>query len=295
MFAQAPTPTWDDAAKAAFKATFGDEDPAAYKQRMAAELEQGSLWKTKYDEVAPLRDSIANLPPTTQKVIQLALSGKVKEAQDYLKTAPTMLLEGKPSKSIDKVELTKAYYGDKLTAEQWAMLKDPEADQDIVDALNTRIDILHASAVDKHEAALNAAATERQTEEAAKQEYTQRYHASVADTVSTAKNSPLSAFLDQGTIGEMTTGEFLNKYVNPDGTPTKAAATLHLYALHGEKLVKAAEESGYKRGRSEALQEATSRMPAGIAGNGRAAAVPVTDASKIDPARALMYAAIKDK
>lgn len=266
--APAPTPTWDDNAKAAFKAEFGVEDPQALK----TQLEQFGLVKEEYEKVKPIVEQINALPAGLLEAFNLALSGKVAEARQYLASTPEAILESRDPAKMTERELVDTHYPGKIKPEQWDMLNDPEADPEIVDALKTRIGLLKDAATDKQTTAINAAKVRQEQEAKARQDAFENYQRGVASTLAIAKESPLKGLLDKGTVEQIQNGSFLRTFVQEDGvTPTPEAATRLLWALHGPKLREAAEARGYARGKSEAALEAASRQPALAPGANRSA------------------------
>lgn len=285
-------PTWTDEAKAAYKALYGVDDPIAHKAEIDARFEQANLLKTQYEQGAPILEKLKSLQPQTLKAFEMLMDGKIAEAQAYIKSTPESILGNREAKSIPERDLVNTYCKDKdgnpkITDDQWDMLKDPEADPDLVDALKTRIGLLKEYASDLHESSRTKALAEKAQEDQARQAYGEKLQAMTAASISKAKNSPLAAFVDQGTIEEVSTGRFLGRYVNQDGTPTEDGTTLHLWALHGPKLVQAAEERGFQRGQQKALQEATSRQPAGATGSGRSAGDTPRNLTEADQIRML--------
>lgn len=258
--AQAPV-DWTDDAKKAFKSLFNEEDPVNFKKSIEERLTEAELVKNEYQKVSPLVQAFNSFSPALQKAFSLAMEGKANEAQEYLRDMPTTLFNTKSVEDIPQKDLINQYFPGKISNEQWEMLEDPESDEDLVDALETRIGLLHESAVEKYNKDVAAIVNEQKAiEENTKAQY-EKYNSAVTSTISLAKNSPLGVLLDNGTKEQFSNGHFLSDFVEPDGTPKPQAATLLLYARHGQKLIEAAEVRGYNRGRSEGLQEATQRQP----------------------------------
>lgn len=283
-----PKTEWTPEFKEAFKTRFGVEDPAELESR----LTQAELTKAELDKVNPIVAGLNALPPAMQKAYAMAMEGKVDEAQAFLRDVPDVVFSNKEASKIPDEKLVNTYFPGKIKPEQWAMLKDPEADQDMVDALKSRIEVLKDAAVDKHEAQRTDIIKTKEQQTAAQNAAYEQYKVATAQTISQAKSSPLGKLLDQGTIDQITSGQHLQKFVQQDGvTPTPEAATLLLYAVHGEKLMKAAETRGYNRGKMEATLDATSRQP-GIPASQRAAGdAPVTQ-TEGDRARQLLWGAL---
>ncbi len=252
---------WSEDAKALFKSVYGADDPVAYKGEIDKRIAEADLYKKQYEEVAPLKERIEKMPPAVARALSLALEGKTDEAQEYLKGLPKIAIEGKEAKALTDRQLIDTYLPGKITAEQWDAMNDPETDEDVVDALKMRASILRETAAERHDQERTKLAEELASREASKKQAFELYQSGVAEAVAHVKNSPLRLFADDNFVNEMSNGSFVYRFVKEDGvTPTPQAATLLLKALHFDNAVKDAEERGFERGQSKALQEATSRQ-----------------------------------
>jgi hypothetical protein len=254
---------WSDEAKNLFKQTYGAEDPVAFKAEIDQKIAQADLIKKQYEEVAPLKESLDKLPPSMYRALQLAFEGKIEDAQNYIKELPKVAFENKESKDLDDRILIDTYLPGKIKPEQWEALTDPEADEEIVDAIEARIAILRDTAGELHDKRRNEAIEQVAQQQQAQKQAFENYQKGLADSIASAKNSSLRLFVDDNVVNDMKSGGFLGHFVQQDGvTPTPQATTLYLKALHFDGAVKAAETRGYERGKQEALLEATSRQPA---------------------------------
>lgn len=254
---------WSDEAKNLFKQTYGVEDPVAFKAEIDQKIAQADLIKKQYEEVAPLKESLDKLPPSMYRALQLAFEGKIEDAQNYIKELPKVAFENKESKNLDDRILIDTYLPGKIKPEQWEALTDPEADEEVVDAIESRIAILRDTAADLHDKRRNEAISEVAKQQESQKQAFENYQKGLAESIASAKNSSLRLFVDDNVVNDMKSGGFLGQFVQQDGvTPTPQATTLYLKALHFDGAVKAAETRGYERGKQEALLEATSRQPA---------------------------------
>lgn len=254
---------WSDEAKNLFKQTYGVEDPVAFKAEIDQKIAQADLIKKQYEEVAPLKESLDKLPPSMYRALQLAFEGKIEDAQNYIKELPKVAFENKESKDLDDRILIDTYLPGKIKPEQWEALTDPEADEEVVDAIESRIAILRDTAADLHDKRRNEAISEVAKQQESQKQAFENYQKGLAESIASAKNSSLRLFVDDNVVNDMKSGGFLGQFVQQDGvTPTPQATTLYLKALHFDGAVKAAETRGYERGKQEALLEATSRQPA---------------------------------
>jgi hypothetical protein len=238
------------------------ERAALIKSEIDKKIAEAELLKKQYDEVAPLKEQLNALPPTLYRAMQLALEGKAEDAQEYLKSLPKVALDSKESKDLDDRVLIDTYLPGKIKPEQWEALTDPEADEEVVDAIEARIAILRDTAAELHDKKRTEIVTEVAKRQEAEKAAFENYQKSVVETIANAKNSPLRLFMDDNVVNDVQNGGFLGRFVQQDGvTPTAEAATLYLKALHFDGAMKAAETRGYERGKQEALLEATSRQP----------------------------------
>lgn len=274
---------WSDEAKNLFKQTYGVDDPVAFKAEIDQKIAQAELIKKQYDEVAPIKESLDKLPPSMYRALQLAFEGKIEDAQSYLKELPKVAFENKESKDLDDRMLIDTYLPGKIKPEQWEALTDPEADEEVVDAIEARIAILRDTAAELHDKRRNEAIAEVAKQQEMQKAAFENYQNGLAQTIATAKNSSLRAFVTDQVVSDVQSGGFLGKFVQQDGvTPTPEATTLYLKALHFDGAVKAAETRGYERGKQEALLEATSRQPSMPRGGYRDAGAPPQSATEQD-------------
>lgn len=253
---------WSDEAKNLFKQTYGAEDPVAFKAEIDRKIAEADLLKRQYEEIAPIKESLDKLPPSMYRALQLAFDGKIEDAQNYLKELPKVAFENKESKDLDDRMLIDTYLPGKIKPEQWEALTDPEADEEVVDAIEARIAILRDTAGELHDKRRNEAISEIANQKEAQKAAFENYQRGLAETIAVAKNSFLRALINDQVVSDVQSGGFLAKFVQQDGvTPTPEATTLYLKALHFDGAVKAAETRGFERGKQEALLEATSRQP----------------------------------
>ena len=290
----APTaaPSWTPEAVAPFKALFGAEDPVAYKTQVDTQLQQAELLKAEFEKVRPVVEQFNNLPPSILEPLKLAMQGKIKEAQAFLATTPEVVLGNKEASKCSDRELIDTYMPGKIPADKWNMLEDADADPDVVSALKERIKILRDTAEDKHTATLTTLRDRQAQEQTAQVQASETYRTATAATLSHLNSTPYKALADQGFNEEITTGRFISRYVNPDGSPTQEAATLHLKALNFDKIVEAADARGYKRGKGEGMLESTSRQPSVAGGQRRTSGDTPTQQTEEDRVRMLTYGAL---
>ena len=266
---------WTPEAKELFKAQFGVDDPVAYKADLDKRLTEAELLKSEYDQIAPVVQAMNKLNPALQKAFALALEGKPTDAQEYLRSLPEAVVQGKAAKDVPKEKLVDMYFPGKLSDEDREALTDPDTDPDVKAAIKARVDHWAKAAGEIHDSKLEEIKNEQVAQKEAQKAQFEAYKQATATAISEARNSKLGALLDPAATEALQTGAFMKAFVEDDGvTPTKDAGTRYLWAVHGEKLMKAAETRGYKRGKMEGSLESTSRMPEVGAGKRAAGDTP---------------------
>ena len=291
----APTPSWTPEAVAAFKATFGVEDPSAYKADFEKRIQEADLLRQEYEAVKPLAETINSLPPAVLEPLTLIMQGKVKEAKAYMASTPGVVLANKTAEQCSDRELIDAYLPGKVSADKWDMLEDPEADADVKDALTEKVKILREAAEEKHSRTLENIKSKQEAEKTAREQAAVNYRANVAATLTTLNSTPLKSLATKDFTEAISSGQYISRYVNQDGSPTPEAATLHLKALNFDKAVEAAYARGLKQGQQGGLLESTSRQPSVPATQRRTSGDPVVDQTEADALRAMTFRALTAK
>lgn len=259
---------WTEDAKAALKARFGVDDPTEIETRIS----QAELIKQEYDSIVPLKQGLESMPPALKNAFNLAMQGKVEDALKYVKGIPDGVFMDKEAKHIPSEKLIPMYLEGKMTEEDFAILKDPDADPDEVKAVKAKEKHYRDIAADMHERKLAEVRNAQQESAKAQKEAYDNYVKSVAESLSHAKNTPLKAFVSKDVEQEIQTGNFVRRFLKEDGvTPTPEAASLLLKALHYDNMVKAQYNVGYKKGKSEAMLEIANGKPGAPPVAGRAA------------------------
>lgn len=279
-------------AKSYIKSVLGVDDLSAYKTDVETKLTAADMAKAEYEKAKPLIDGLNSLPPALQSAFSMAMQGKTAEAQEFLRTLPGAVFQNKPASEIPTKDLVEQHFPGKIKPEQWAALEDPETDEDIKDALKTRIDLLKEAASEKHDKQLSEIANQHKTQAEANAARYEKYQTAVAATITQAQSTSIGKLLDQGTKEKLADGSFLSAFVEEDGvTPTKDAATLYLLAVNGQRLIQAADASGYKRGKEEGMLATTQRQPS-LPPGGRTAGDPPKNPTADDRMNQILFTAL---
>jgi len=260
--APAVAPEWDPKAKEAFKHFFGAEDPLAYKAEIETKLQQAEVVKGEYDKLAPLKAQFDGLTPAFLRAFQLAMEGKNQEGIDFLRGLPDGLLLDKEAKNIPSETLIPTYLGEKMSKDEFAQMKDPETDPEVVKALKAKEKYLRDIAADMHERERAGITEATQAKSKADAEGQQVYNQGVGKAFAHASNDPvLKTLLTPEVKQAVQTGQFLNEFVSEDGrAPAEDSVSRYLWAKHGREIAKAQYNVGYRKGKNEAMLEAASGL-----------------------------------
>lgn len=260
---------WDDKAKEAFKATFGQEDPEAVLQEYHTLKESATLSEQKAKEAEKMLDRIKSMPYEMAKAMEALTHGK--DYKGFLKELASGVTLSKPAKDIDKIDLVKKHYGAKFNEEQIESIKAGDADDDLMDRFND----FHALAAEKHDNsrqkeqdAIKAVAEQRKAQEALDKQ-------SALAAVAYAKNDPaVSRLLNKmpaDTVDKYLTGELEESLLyNPDGTRSKEGLARLVKASLFDETVSRAIRGAHVAGKTEAKVAQHAKLPKGPApANGR--------------------------
>lgn len=279
-------------AKSYIKSVLGVDDLSAYKTDMETKLTAADLAKAEYDKARPLIDGLNSLSPALQGAFAMAMQGKMAEAQEYLRSLPGAVFENKPSSEIPVKDLVEQYFPGKIKPEQWEALEDPEADEELKEVLTKRLEAYKEAAAEKHDKQLSDIANQHKTQAEADAARYEQYKTAVAATITQAQSTSIGKLLDQGTKEKLADGSFLSAFVEKDGvTPTKDAATLYLLAMNGQRLIQAADASGYKRGKEEGMLATTQRQPS-LPPGGRTVGDPPKQETAADEVNKVLFGAL---
>jgi hypothetical protein len=255
-----PEVTFTEEELAKIERIAGTKDLKDFVGKYSTTAEKAAMLEAQVNEYSAIKNSLEALPPAFRRAFDMAMEGKVEKAQEFLRDLPATVLTNKEAKDIPSEKLIPAYLGDKMTEEDFAILKDPEADPDEVKAIKAKERHYRDIAADMHERKRQEVMDAQKVESEARQMAVAKYNDGVAQALSTVKNSPYKVLADQGFQQEFQTGAWTRTFVQEDGvTPTPEAAMLLLKVRHHDKLVKAQADAAYKRGREAATKELLSQ------------------------------------
>lgn len=257
-----PAPVeWDDKAKGAFKSVFGADDPLAYKSQIETRLQQAELEAKQLQELLPLKQQFESLPPALKRAFQLALEGKAQEAHSYLRDMPDAVFLDKEAKNLPSEKLIKTHLPDAMSDEDFAILKDPDADPEEVKAIKAKEKHYRAIAADIHERQRQENASKLSEAENARRQQIEAYTGSVAQAITVAESTKYKALVTPEFKQALHDGSFLRSFLTEGGTLTPEAGERLIWSYHGPKIAEAIGKAQYSKGKSEGLLEATSRQP----------------------------------
>lgn len=265
-----PAPVeWDDKAKGAFKSVFGAEDPLAYKSQIETRLQQAELEAKQLQELLPLKQQFESLTPALKRAFQLALEGKAQEAHSYLRDMPDAVFLDKEAKNLPSEKLIKTHLPDAMSDEDFAILKDPDADPDEVKAIKAKEKHYRAIAADIHERQRQENSSKLSESENARRQQIEAYTSSVAQAITAAESTKYKALVTPEFKQALHDGSFLRSFLTEGGTLTPEAGERLIWSYHGPKIAEAIGKAQYSKGKSEGLLEATSRQPGAPPTRGR--------------------------
>lgn len=252
---------WDDKAKGAFKSVFGAEDPLAYKTDVETRLQKAELESKQLQELLPLKQQLEGLTPALKRAFQLAMEGKADEAHAYLKDMPDSVFLNKEAKHLSSEKLIKTYLPDKMSDEDFAVIKDPDADPDEVKAIKAREKHYRDIASDMHERSRQENIAKLSEGEQFRAKQIEAYTGSVAQAIAAAESTKYKALVTPEFKQALNDGSFLRSFLTEGGLLTPEAGERLIWAAHGQKIAEAVGKAQYSKGKSEGLLEATSRQP----------------------------------
>jgi gluconate kinase len=257
---QAPI-EWDDKGKGAFKSVFGVDDPLAYKANIEQRLQTADLEAKQLQELLPLKQQLDGLTPALKRTLQLALEGKAQEAIAYIKDMPDVVFLDKEAKGLSSEKLIKTHLPDAMSDEDFAILKDPDADPEEVKAIKAKEKHYRAIAADIHERARQDNTSKLTEGDAIRQQQAQAWTGSVAGAITAAESTKYKALVTPEFKQALHDGSFMRSFLSEGGLLTPEAGERLIWAHHGQKIAEAIGKAQYSKGKSEGLLEATSRQP----------------------------------
>lgn len=256
-------PKWSDDAKSVFKHYFGSDDPVAYKSEQAERAQRMAMLEEEYNQLSPLKKSFDSLTPPLQRAFQLAMEGKQEEAQRFLQTLPEDVFMGREAKNINSEKLIETYLPGKISADDWAALKDPDTDPDVKKAIEFKVKTYRDVASEMHENKRNEISASIEEKSKSEQARQKAYSDSIVSSLASAEADPvLKTFITPEVRRSLSDGTFLKPFLLDDGSAlSKDAVTNYLWAIHGKSIAKAQFNVGYKRGKNEGSLEVSQLQP----------------------------------
>lgn len=240
---------WSEEAKSAFKATYGQEDPIAFKQQYDTVTTELQLLRQKNEQnegATRLLDTIEQKYPALAAAIAKATENK--DPFEYLSSLPNPSILGKASKDLSDHFLLETYQRDRFSQDELNALKSgdytdlPISKEDLqakVKAMLPVAQYMHDERNQKHVASL------QQQEQQARQ-MREAVDKSITEAIAQANNDPAVArHIDRELIEKVRKGTFLNGVVfNEDGTWSKSAVSNFIKGQRYDVDIKRAYEAG---------------------------------------------------
>lgn len=278
--------SWSDDAKKAFQATYGQDDPIAFKQKfdtINAEVEVLRQKAEQGEGATRLLDSIEQRYPAIAAALAEAAKGK--DPFEYLNSIPNPSVLGKAAKDLPEAFLLETYQAERFSQEELKALKTGDysdlaiSKEDLQAKAKSFLSVAqyqHDERNQKHMASL-----QQQEQQARVQR--EAIDKSVTDALAAANSDPaVRRHIDRDFIEKLRKGSVLHGTIfNEDGTWSKSAPAILIKGTRYDSDIKRAYEAGLGAAKQRSIIEETARMPERFAPNtgGYASPAPQQKAS----------------
>lgn len=278
--------SWSDEAKKAFQATYGQDDPIAFKQKFDTINAEAEVLRQKAEQgegATRLLDSIEQRYPALAAALAEAAKGK--DPFEYLSSMPNPSVLGKAAKDLPDHFLLQTYKGDRFTPQEINALKTGDYSDLDVSKEDLQIKVKHylPIAQDVHDERNQKHMASLQQQEQQARQQREAIDKSVTDALSAANNDPaVRRHIDRDFIEKLRKGSVLHGTIfNEDGTWSKSAPAILIKGTRYDADIKRAYEAGLNSAKQRSLIEETARMPERFAPNtgGYASPAPQRTAS----------------
>lgn len=280
------TVEWNEDAKKLFKATYGEDDPLAFKQKYQETLTQAEVLKKQAEEAEALKASLKRVEdsnPALHAAILEELEGR--DGLAYISKLPNANILGKKPTDLNDETLLRTYLGDKFTEDEWKAYRTGDYD-DIgltKEIMEAKVKALRPVAEHMHETRNQEYRSGIQQREEAYRQQREKYNQVVVQSVSKAQEDPFAKlYLNQETIEAFRSGTLSKGLLtDEDGaTPHPNMLAALIKAKHFDEAVKRAFEAGKKAGEQRGLKQGVAQLP--TPGPGGRVTAPA-DGQKVDP------------
>lgn len=271
--------SWSDDAKKAFQATYGQDDPIAFKQKydtISAETEVLRQKAEQGEGASRLLDSIEQRYPAIAAAIAKAAKGE--DPFEYLSGLPNPSVLGKPSKDLSEAFLLETYQGERFSKEEIKALKTGDySDLDVSkEDVQTKAKFYLTMAQSMHDERNQKHMASIQQQEQQARQMREAVDKSITEALTAANNDPaVRRHIDRDVIEKFRKGTLFNGAVfNEDGTWSKSAVSNFVKGTRYDVDIKRAYEAGLNSAKQRSLIEETARMPERFAPNTGGNATP---------------------
>ena len=262
----AAAPAWDDTAKAAFKSTFGVEDPVAFKETFAkAEAELGTLREREAQQkgVIDLLNSIEERYPALANALLEANEGR--DPFEDLNQLGDPKLIGKKAEELSESQLVDTYLQKHFSKAERDAIRTGDTSELDVSAEDLKAKVKHwiSTAHDMH-TQKNEAQTKANTEKATRMaESRKNFEASITNAIAKASADPLvrGAITPEVLTALRNNTLFNGSIFKDDGSYADTALSNYLKGTRYDSDIKRAYESGKKAGSQGRAQEVVASLP----------------------------------
>jgi len=259
-------PVWDDTAKAAFKSTFGVEDPVAFKETFAkAEAELGTLREREAQQkgVIDLLNAIEERYPALANALLEANEGR--DPFEYLNQLGDPKLIGKKAEELSESQLVDTYLQKHFSKAERDAIRTGDTSELDVSAEDLKAKVKHgiSTAHDMH-TQKNEAQTKANTEKATRMaESRKNFEASITNAIAKASADPLvrGAITPEVLTALRNNTLFNGSIFKDDGSYADTALSNYLKGTRYDSDIKRAYEHGKKAGSQGRAQEVVASLP----------------------------------
>lgn len=256
-----------------YKEQLGVEDPSAWKTTQAREKERMVELAKVEEQYKELAADLGAMPSVLQMAMRVWKEGG--DVGGVLKGLPAGVDFGKGADKQDERAMVEAYYGGKVSKEEWEALGDEDMDEDTLERVKEKVKHYVGLSRDAFNAQKQRYDEQLRSYDAAQKEFVKHYGESVdgAITYATTKYPGLKAELDTAAFrGRLGSGEmFDDLFYTKEGLLKPDAAVKYRIAENPEGFIASVQRQALKAAREQAQLEVLNRTPSGaraMAGGG---------------------------
>lgn len=258
---------WSDEAKNLFKATYGEDDPFAFKEKYTKVLSEAEQFKKSVQEAEALKAALKRVEdenPAFHAALIEQMEGR--DGLSYLSKLPNANILGKKPTDLNDETILRTYLGDKFSEDEWKAYRTGDYDEINLtkEVMEAKIKALRPVAEHMHEQRNIEYRNNIQQRERSVNEQREAWTKAQADSIAHANLDPYAKlYTTQDTIEAFRSGAlYKGLLTQEDGaTPHPNMLSALIKAKHFDEAVKRAFEAGKKLGEQRGLKENVAQLP----------------------------------